>query len=251
MENIKDKITAIQQNGYEIDFSNIFNNAFENYKKTALISGFAILLFSIVIIAIAMGIVFAFLGFSSFADTLPYLKPENFSGITILIYIIIITLITGLTSPITAGLLKISHCAAHGKEFSITTTFDYYNSAFFKELFIATTLITICSVSVNTVLESLGIRFIGTIFTYIISFFSFLTIPLIIFGNLKALDAIQGSFIIVSKQILLLLGLLLVSIILVCLGIFGFCIGIFFTIPFIYSMYYCIYKEVIEIDDEV
>ena len=48
-----------------------------------------------------------------------------------------------------------------------------------------------------------------------------------------------------SRQIFVLLGLLIVAAILVGIGIFGFCIGIFFTIPFLYSSYYVIYNEII------
>jgi len=33
------------------------------------------------------------------------------------------------------------------------------------------------------------------------------------------------------------------------LGIFGLCIGIFFTWPFKYSMNYTIYKTIVEIED--
>jgi len=99
--------------------------------------------------------------------------------------------------------------------------------------------------------ESFGIRFLGVILTYTISFFTFLVIPLIIFGNLKVAEAIKGSFIIVSKQFFILLGLLIVAVIMAMLGLIGFCIGIFFTIPFIYSMYYAIYKDNIGFDDEV
>jgi hypothetical protein len=72
---------------------------------------------------------------------------------------------------------------------------------------------------------------------------------LIIFGNLQAIEAIKGSMIVVSKQFFILMGLLIVSLLFTMLGIFGFCIGIFFTMPFIYSMYYSIYNEIIGDND--
>ena len=73
-------------------------------------------------------------------------------------------------------------------------------------------------------------------------------IPLIVFGNLNATEAIKSSVIIVSKQPLVLLGLLIVAVIAGIIGIFGLCIGIFFTLPFMYSMNYVIYKTIIGID---
>jgi uncharacterized membrane protein len=75
-----------------------------------------------------------------------------------------------------------------------------------------------------------------------------LTIPFIIFGKLSSIDAIKSSIIIVSKQPLILLGLIIVSLIAAIIGIFGFCIGMLFTMPFVYSMNYMIYKNIIGID---
>ena len=144
-----------------------------------------------------------------------------------------------------------AHCADSGTDFSLGTVFDYYSSPYFKQLFIATGLIALISTGITSLFESFGIRFLGVILTYTISFFTFLVIPLIIFGNLKVAEAIKGSIIIVSKQFFILLGLLIVAVIMAILGLIGFCIGIFFTIPFIYSMYYTIYKDSIGFDDEV
>jgi uncharacterized membrane protein len=46
-----------------------------------------------------------------------------------------------------------------------------------------------------------------------------------------------------------LLGLLIVAVIAGIVGIFGLCIGIFFTMPFMYSMNYVIYKTIVGIDE--
>lgn len=251
MQTTKDKITAIKEKGYNIDFSRVFENSFENYKKIALIAGITLILFSILIAIIAIAFIAVFWGFSSFnAETLGDYNPANFTFLHAILYVTFISLLSGLASPFSAGFLKMAHCAAKGEDFSIGTAFDYYKSSHFKELFLAVFCISIWTIGLNTLLEFLGIRFIGAIITYIVSFLTFLTIPLIIFGNLNALEAIQGSFTIVSKQIFVLLGLLIVGIILVCLGLIGFCIGIFFTIPFMYSLYYCIYNDSIGIADE-
>ena len=53
----------------------------------------------------------------------------------------------------------------------------------------------------------------------------------------------------ISKQFFILLGLLIVAILFCMLGIFGFCIGIIFTMPFISSMTYSIYASIIN-DEE-
>lgn len=250
MENVKEKITAIQNNGYEIDFGTIFNKAIENYKKIALIAGLTFILFSIVIGALFIGGYAAFWGFSTITENISQLEPKNFSGTTVLIYTLSISIFAGITSPFSAGILKMAFNASKNEEFSVSTAFDYYKSNSLKDLFLATTIVSIFSLGISTVLESLGIRFVGAILSYIISFFNFLTIPLIIFGKLPTFEAIKGSFTIVSKQVFVLLALLIVSTIMACLGLIGFCIGIFFTFPFMYSMYFIIYNEIIGIDEE-
>lgn len=250
METAKERIEEIKREGYTIDFSDIFNKAFENYKKIALNGGIVFILFSILMVGLLLGAVALFTGFSAFSQTLSGFKPENFTGIYILFYILGVVLITALISPFSAGILKMAHCAAQNKEFSVGTAFDYYNSSYFKELFVAAILISGFSIGINTGLEKLGIWFVGSIISYTITFFTFLTIPLIIFGNLKAIDAIQGSFLIVSKNIFVLLGLLIVSVLAIMIGLIGFCIGIFFTIPFLYSIYYCIYNHIMGIEEK-
>jgi hypothetical protein len=57
MPTTSEKITAIKENGYDIDFSRVFENAFENYKKIALISGIAILLFTLFILFVVLGLI--------------------------------------------------------------------------------------------------------------------------------------------------------------------------------------------------
>jgi len=250
MENVNKKIATIQEHGYEIDFSTIFNNAFENYKKIALIAGLAFIVFGAIISIFFIGGFAAIWGFSTITENMSQLDPKKFSGTTILIYTLSISIFTGICAPFSAGILKMAYNASKNEEFSLATAFEYYKTSSFKDLFIATAVISIISLGISTVLESLGIRYIGAILSYIISFLNFLTIPLIIFGKLSAFESIKGSFIIVSKQVFVLLGLLIVSAIMTCLGLIGFCIGIVFTFPFMYSMYFVIYNEIIGIDEK-
>jgi uncharacterized membrane protein len=155
-----------------------------------------------------------------------------------------------LFAPFFAGLIKMAHSAEKDEEFHVSTVFEYYKNPYFQELVIATFLITIFSSGLSEMLKLVGIEIVGALFSAVIGFFTFLTVPLIIFGDLKAIDAIKSSMIIVSKQPLVLLGLLIVSGIASLVGFIGCCIGIFFTIPFMYSMYYAIYTSIVGIDSE-
>jgi uncharacterized membrane protein len=91
-------------------------------------------------------------------------------------------------------------------------------------------------------------EFLGTIITYFISFITILSVPLIIFGDLKAIEAIKYSILIVFKQPIVILGLVIVAIIASLVGFLGCCIGVFFTLPFVYSTNYAIYFEIVGID---
>ena len=53
---------------------------------------------------------------------------------------------------------------------------------------------------------------------------------------------------ILLKQPLVILGLIIVSFIASLTGLIAFCIGIFFTMPFLYSMEYALYNSIIGID---
>ena len=247
----KEKIEEIKTNGYQIDFGNVFNHAFENYKKIALYAGLMIVVFAILLGFLAAGIVISTFGVSALNQKiLEDLRVENFTGLHLAIYLILGILFNCLLVPFLAGLIKMAHSAEKDEEFHVSTVFQYYKNPYFQELVISAFIITIFSIGLSEMLKLVGIEIIGALLSAVISFFTFLTIPLIIFGNLKAIDALKSSMIIVSKQPLVLLGLIIVSGIASLVGFIGCCIGIFFTIPFIYSMYYVIYISIIGIDSE-
>lgn len=249
MRTTKEKIEEIKNNGYQLDFANVFNMAFENYKKIAIYAGLMIFVFSILLGIIAAGVIIYTFGISGMNEQfLDNLKNENFTGISLLIYFISAIFLTCLLSPFPAGLIKMAHCAEKDEEFHVSTVFEYYRAPYFKELVVSTLVISIVSTLLSSLFDYTGIKFIGSLFSMTLSFFTFLTIPLIIFGDLKAIEAIKSSVIIISKQPLTLLGLIIVSIIASMVGFIGCCIGVFFTLPFMYSMYYAIYVSIIGID---
>ena len=251
MKTTQEKIEELKSNGYQIDFGNVFNLAFENYKKIALYAGLMIFVFSVLLGLVVGGIVIFTFGFSALNEKmLENIKTENFTGLYMAIYIVSVILLTCLLSPFPAGLIKMADCAQKDEEFHVSTIFEYYKNPYFKELVFSTLLISIFSSVLSSILDYSGIKLVGSLIAMLVSFFTFMTIPLIIFGNLKAVDAIKSSMLIVSKQPLVLLGLLIVSAIASMVGFIGCCIGVFFTIPFLYSMYYAIYVSIVGIDSE-
>ncbi|MDI5950546.1 hypothetical protein [Flavobacterium yafengii] len=248
----QDRIEEIKKNGYTLDFGNVFNHAFENYKKIALYGGLMIFVIFVLLSIFAFGVLIAIFGGTAVVDFLKpeNLKPEEFSLNTLLIFSGISILISCLISPLTAALIKMAYCAERDEEFHISTMFEYYKAPYFKEIFIATFVISIISSISSTVINYTQIPVISFVVTVIIELFTILMIPLIIFGKLKAIEALEASILIVSKQPLILLGLIVVGSIGTLVGLIGCCIGIVFTLPFLNSLYYAIYSEIIGFDPE-
>jgi hypothetical protein len=252
MKPTKDRIEEIRTSGYQLDFGTVFENAFENYKKIALYAGLMLLVFSILITIVLMTGLISYIGIEHLEDFGNKLK--QFSQLKVMPLDIALPLNAGLLlfstliNPFMAGFLKMADCGENGEEFHVSTMFSYYKFPHFINITVAVFIIGFISTGLSILLESANLSFVGTVITMLISFITLLTIPLIIFGKLNAIDAIKSSITIVSKQPLVLLGLVIVAIIGAVLGIFGFCIGAFFTWPFMYSMNYIIYKTIIGID---
>ncbi len=250
MNNDYSKVEKISNEGYELEFGTILEDAFSNYKKIAGIGGLSMILVGIVVVVILLGIMGVTYGFTDFTETLTGLNPELMSGSSLLGFFFFSMLMAAVLSPINAGFIKMAYQADYDKPFGLNTIFDYFKGSYFKELFISAAIIAFFGNGINYLLNYFGIFFWGSLITYIVGFLTFLTIPLIIFSNLNAVQAITMSIKLVLKQPLILFGLLIVSIIFACLGIVGFCIGLFFTLPFLYSMYYTIYATIIPSSEE-
>jgi hypothetical protein len=252
MKSNKNRIQDLKNNGYPLEFETVFNLAFENYKKIALYAGLLFLV-STVFFMIAAFLIIAFTyGIKNFQELI---KPENFnpknvSDNFLLAYISCITLFSCLISPFFAGFIKMAHCAHIDEEFHVSTVFEFYKWSYFKELFFATFMISIISFGFSSMLDTTGIPMLGILASLSVSLLSILTIPLIIFSDFKAVEAITTSATLVLKQPLLLLGLMVIAYLAVITGFFFFMIGLFFTLPFMYSMYYAIYNTIIGFEEE-
>jgi hypothetical protein len=251
MESTKKRIEEIKNNGYELDFSDVFNHAFENYKKIALYAGLALFVFLVLMGIIIAGIAVSVMGMAVLNEKfIENLKLENLSGVYVILYLIVAVFFSALLSPFNAGFLKMAYSAEKDEEFHVSTFFEYFKAPYFKELFTATILITLVSSGLSILLELANIQILGLLTSMAVSFLTVLTLPLIIFGELKAIDAIQSSFTIVIKQPVTLILLIVVAYIGSFVGLIGCCIGMFFTVPFIYSTQYTIYCAIVGIDSK-
>jgi uncharacterized membrane protein len=98
--------------------------------------------------------------------------------------------------------------------------------------------------------KEIKIEFVGALLNLALNFLTLLVVPFIVFGKLKAIAAIKASFVVILKQPLVILALVITAYIGSIVGFVGCCIGVFFTLPFLYSMYYAIYSAIIGFQDE-
>ncbi|TRX41478.1 DUF2189 domain-containing protein [Flavobacterium restrictum] len=246
----EERIQEIKTIGYTLDFSKVFTHAFENYKKIALYAGLVLLVFTIILgFTAGFGFVYAYGAENMNENWAKNYELRLLSNDNIAVYFLGSVLFTSLLSPFTAGFFKMAHCADEDSEFHVATFFEFYKPAYFVRIFATTFLITFFTTGISLFCNKTGHPLLGALLNLPINFFTMLTIPLVIFGNLKALDAIKNSFMIIAKQPMVILSLIIVAIIGACLGFIGCCIGILFTIPFIYSMNYALYSEIVGFEE--
>lgn len=253
------KIEQMRRDGFHFEFGELFDQTFNNYKKIALMQGlvllvvlmgFTILVGSVTGLAIGVGQITEF-----FTD----MQVNGMGPTTIVINLLVGVVGAGLAAPFTAGLLKMAHLAEENKEFGFSTAFDYYNSRHFTNLFLTGVYIALftsgVAALVNILNESyaflkIGLGIASFTLNIVIAVLTIFATPLVIFGNMNAIDAIKSSFAIGWSKFWMILGLGIVIVIIACLGIFGFCLGIFFTLPLIYSMEYIVYRSAFGIKEE-
>lgn len=250
MNTTLNQIEQIKKYGYTLDFSTVFNHAFENYKKIALYAGLILLILFILSFFIGgLGFVFYYGAENLNKDFIESFANQQPSTTNLIIYTGAATVITAFFSPFTAGFLKMADCADKDETFNVSTLFTYYRPHYFFQIFLATLLIGFVTGLISILLNYLGIIVVDTIISIIISLFTSLTIPLIIFGGLQFSDAIKSSILIVSKQPLTIILLFIVAGIASMVGFIGCCIGVVFTIPFTYSITYAIYSAILGTED--
>src|SRR5690606_5481104 len=187
MKNITSRLEEIRREGYSLDFSATFTSAFEIYKRMALMGGVAILLVSLLVVAVGFGAVGLVLGASAFTESIADFKPTELPALYLFGYIVGASLLSALSVPFTAGLIQMAYEAKHQGEVSLGTAFTHYRSEHFGPLFVAGLIVNVFTMGLSLGVEFLNnpiASFVVTLVTAIISLFLILYIPLIIFGRL-------------------------------------------------------------------
>ncbi len=231
------------------DIGRIIDESFSIFKKTVWISGVGIFLMCLFILPITFIILFKAMDISSL-DEFVKMSPDLAEDINYMLINAAVGIpIAGFSAVLTAGFYKINHLAKHDKEFGLNNLFDYFKSPYFMNLFLAGALTALYS-------DVLGLSLIylkipgATLIQLFITLLFILSIPLIIFENQTTLQAMSNSSRLAMKHPFTIILCLVFGLIIAMLGIFAICIGIFFTISYIYTINYTLYNQIIPIDKE-
>ncbi|MEG1229397.1 MAG: hypothetical protein RSD71_11945, partial [Flavobacterium sp.] len=118
------------------------------------------------------------------------------------------------------------------------------------QLFAVAFIIGLVTNGISYSTESLGLGYLGTGVSLFINFFTFFTIPLIIFGDLKAIDAIKSSIILVSKNPVIIFCLFIIGFLGSLVGLVACCVGVIFTAVFNTSITYATYFSIFSEEEE-
>jgi hypothetical protein len=240
---MKNIIEQKVRNGYSLDLGKLIDESFATFKKTFLIAGLGMIIISVVMIVFYLGILGAFFGFSNFTETMTSLESLATDTTFIIGNAVVTMLFSALFAPITAGFININHLAKTNKEFGVSDLFNFYKGAIFKQIFMSYLVIGFTTAVITASFSLLGYEFMNSIIQIIIGLFTVFTIPLIIYGEQNYTEAITNSIQLFIKKPFIIAIALLIAGIGMFLGIFALCIGIIFTVPYLYSMYYAIYAQ--------
>lgn len=229
------------------NFDSILEKSFEIYKKIALPAGMGIMMltFGLLILgSIALG--FLENDPQKIAEKMKTFNPDTLN-IQSLIYFAVIIVVSTLIAPFIAGILKMAQQADQEEDVKFTSLFHYINSDKYIHLIMATFTLTLTGLLVDFGCKqimpgSLG-NSIGFVLSSTISLLTFLTNSFILFSDLGFIAAISASIQKTKTHFFSILVLLIVGILFYILGLFALCIGVFFTLPFLYAMQYVIYTR--------
>jgi len=250
--NIDQRIDERIQKGIKFEFDSFFNTGWKIFKKVFLIIAGAVFIMAVPVL-IVYAIMMPFLmGIGSFSQYMEIIKDNPYymqqlqrSPIYLLKQSLLTVIVALITAPINAGMVKLCRDADKGEELRFGTIFSYYKAPYFGKLLVTVFITTLITSGCGFVFSYIpivgGLLNLGVILVVYVML-SYVQ-PLIIFANADIGKAFSLSFRLAGKTFLPVLGFSLLFGLLCGLGILACCIGIFFTVAFIPTCHYLIYKH--------
>jgi len=224
-------------------FSEIFESAFEIYKKIFPSAGLIVFLFAVIQIVVSSSIQILFFGISIFSQDIENFDYQSTSLLAQFGATFSSALLAGLTSPMIASIFLLCKNYLETNEQPKLNVFEYYNPPYFKKIFLFGFSYTLLNELIILLFRQLDIEIYAFLPIALISLFTTFVIPMIVLRDLDISKSMTLSFDIVKNQPLNLILLLIVSSLFSILGIFALCVGIFFTVPLIYIVIFSVYNH--------
>jgi len=252
------RLLEIKQNGYRIDVSELWGNGFKIWKKVTapilcgfLIMGVIAIPFSFLIVPFLYGMGFPEL--IKVAQVDPQFMQSITASFDYQLKAALIGLISGvLFAPIAPGFIKMCYDADFNDKIDFSVLFKYYQPKYYGKLIVVTLITLLATTGIGLGLQQLGLAGKISYYVWIVVFHVFmaLAVPLIIFADASPLAAIKHSFSVVSKNFFPILGFILLGALFTALGFVVCCIGLLFSMSYMYITNYLIYKQTIGFEED-
>lgn len=247
MNNLNEKLNDIQQNGYQLSPFNVMSEAFVYFKRSFLLVTTSLLTIVFLLSFISSLFISRYID----ADN-PDLQEQINGMINLLFqppyiyyYISGVTILTALSSVLLGGYLKINAEISQGKRPSFLTVFKYFVSKKGIYIFLAQLLVSSVFSIITFTLQLKNLQMVSMAINWLINTLTIFVTPLIIFGNQRPIEAIKNSIMVVNKQPVPIILTVVLNYFLILSGLFFFVIGFFFTLPYLFSIYFTLYKQII------
>lgn len=238
----------MEEQSQKFAFDTILEKSFDLYKKIAIPAGIAIMTITVALLSIAL---VAFNYFVKdpkiFSEKMKNFDPNTLQEGTLIYFGIAIT-VSSLVAPFMAGVLKMIQEADTNQDVRYSSFFYYINHEKYFQIVLASLTIGILGVVTDLSLKQLLPENVGSalgfLLSTLLSIMTFLATCFILFSDMNFIEAIRASIQKTKEHFFSILLLEFIAVLFYIIGIFGLCIGIFFTLPFVYTVKYSIYSKV-------
>ncbi|MHC5352919.1 hypothetical protein ACYSNX_01790 [Myroides sp. LJL115] len=259
MTTIEQKLQEIKENGLSISPSQILQLSFQYYKRTILSSASGLMFLGFAFSFILSTVLIRFVSKDPEQVSQMFLNfdPLSLTSSEMAIYLLVGSIVSAVASIFVAGFIYSNYKVS---VLQMPRMFDLFRFIIKKQalsIFIAQFSMSIIFSSISFSLQLVGLNLVALAINSLINILLVFVVPLIIFTDMSPFKAISNSVMVVNKKpftfILVILfnylAILMVIMLLLSLGLgpFFLVLGIFLSLPFLFSTYFALYASAIGI----
>lgn len=251
MSQLKEKLDNIQQNSYFIAPFQVMAEAFTYYRKTFLLvlSTLFLSIFAIVLLSSTI--------LGQLVEIDPNSTPEEVQAIVLQLttqiteppyfyyYLAFFAIVSALSAVLIAGYYKINAEVSLDQIPKFTSIFKYFFNRKGVYVFISQLLISAFVILITIPLKMQELDMVSMVINWLVNTLTIFTIPLIIFGKMNTIQALKASIQVVNKQPIPIILTVILNYFFLISGLLFFFIGILIVLPYLFSVYFTMYKQVI------